>query len=118
MAEMAKAKPQNRGQNGQFLPGNKANPGGRPAVAREFKERCRNFMEAEGWDNLAGMARDKQDRDKFRATELIAAYAYGKPKQGIEVSDPNGGPVQFEVFLQKVIADAVADQAGGANGKQ
>lgn len=71
----------NRNGKGQFVKGNNANPGGRPAAHRDFVERCRAFMEAKGWPNLESMASDPSSPHYLRANELIAAYAYGKPPQ-------------------------------------
>ena len=83
------AKPRGR----PFQPGQSGNPSGRPAVAKEFRERCREFMESEGWTSLISMAQNPKDRDRYRALDLLAAYAYGKPKQGLEVSGADGGPI-------------------------
>ena len=66
-----------------FKPGKSGNPSGRPKVAQEFREKCREFMQDEGWDKLFELAR-KKGKDQKAAVELIAAYAYGKPKQSIE----------------------------------
>jgi hypothetical protein len=50
-------------------------------------------MESQGWDSLISMAQDKEDRDRYRALDLLAAYAYGKPKQGVELTGADGGPI-------------------------
>jgi len=84
------ANPQNRSEigvsdstpapknDGRFKPGNNANPGGRPAIAKEFKEKCRQFMSDKGWDKLIEMAQSNS-RDARPALELITGYAYGRP---------------------------------------
>jgi len=90
--------PENRNETGQFKKGVSGNPGGRPAVAQEFKERCREFMTEQGFDRLVGIATDNKDKDRFRALELIAGYAIGKPKQGIEWSgEEEGGNIQIVI---------------------
>jgi len=82
-------KPWKKGQSG--------NPGGRPKIAKEFKEKCREFMAEDGWDKLVNIATDKKHRDHFRALELIMGYSYGKPKQGLELTGEEGGSVIINV---------------------
>ena len=87
--------PQNRDEsNGRFVPGNLANPGGRPAVRREFVALCRAYAEEPdgGVAQLVAMARDKTGIHYFRANELLLAYAYGKPSQKLEVGG-DGVPI-------------------------
>jgi hypothetical protein len=76
----------------RFQPGQSGNPGGRPSLARDFRERCQNFMEADGWKRLNRMARGRGPF-AYQALQLIAAYAYGKPSQPI--TGPDDGPIQF-----------------------
>ena len=77
------------------------NPSGRPAVALDFRQRCRDFMEHDapdapgGWTILGKMARDPKSIHQARATELIAAYAYGRPPQRTELTGAEGAPVQI-----------------------
>lgn len=85
-----------RGPGRPFQKGQSGNPGGRPAVAKEFRQRCREFMENEGWEKLFALARGGKEQ-KF-ALELIAAYAYGRPKQGVEIVGEDGGPLQIVVL--------------------
>ena len=75
------------------------NPSGRPAVVVDFRQRCRDFMEHDapdapgGWTILGKMARDPKSIHQARATELIAAYAYGRPPQRTELTGAEGAPV-------------------------
>jgi hypothetical protein len=90
-----------------FAPGQSGNPSGRPAVAKEFRERCREFMESEGWTSLISMAQDKKDRDRYRALDLLAAYAYGKPKQGVELTGDGGGPVMLGILTDDALDEEI-----------
>ena len=50
-------------------------------------------MESGGWQKLIDLANTSGEKDQLRALELIASYAYGKPKQGVELTGEDGGPV-------------------------
>lgn len=89
-----------------FAKGKSGNPGGRPAIASDFRKRCREFMEADGWRILIDMASDSKAREQRYALELIAAYAYGKPKQGVELSGPDGAPVQLDLDTPALLRKA------------
>jgi hypothetical protein len=97
------AKPRGR----PFQPGQSGNPSGRPAVAREFRELCRDFMSEQGWHNLRAMANDPDSPHYFRANELIAAYALGKPTQGLEVSGAGGGPIMLAHLTDEAIDEEI-----------
>ena len=102
MADVANNGKRTGGVTGKgFKPGQSGNPSGRPAIAKAFRDRCREFMEAEegGWDILITMAKGGGS-DKRAACELLAAYAYGKPTQGLEVSGEGGGPVVIKVNIR------------------
>jgi hypothetical protein len=85
-------KREGRDAQGRFVKGYKG--GGRPAIAQEFRDKCRDYMSEKGWNNIVDMAEDPESPHRYKANELIAAYAYGKPKQGVEFSGEDGGPVQ------------------------
>ncbi len=97
MAEPRTGSKQERDENGRFVKGASGNPKGRPALAKAFKERCRDFMSGEGWAALEQMARDPKSPFRFRALELIANYAYGKPTQLVGGDEEN--PLKIVVDL-------------------
>ncbi len=78
-----------------FKKGESGNPNGRPKIADEFRENCRAFMADGGWDKLKGIVEDEKHRDRFRALELIMGYAYGKPKQGLELTGEDNGAINI-----------------------
>jgi hypothetical protein len=85
-----------------FQPGQSGNPGGRPPVAREFRQRCQHFMDAKGWKQLEEMAMDKAGPHHYRALELMAAYAYGRPTLPLAGdSDPDAPPVLVTVHFDR-----------------
>src|SRR5690348_16972969 len=63
-----------------FQKGQSGNPNGKPKIAVEFRQRCKDFMDSEGWDKLVALAKGNT-RDAMRALELVAGYSYGKPTQ-------------------------------------
>ncbi len=82
-----------RDDKGRFTKGNAPKSPGRPKIAQDFKERCRDFMSTKGWPNLEKMATDPKSPHHFKANELISAYAYGKPNQKLEHTGDEGGPM-------------------------
>jgi hypothetical protein len=85
-----------------FQPGKSGNPNGRPAVQRDFRARCQQFMAKSGWDALEEMANDKRSPHRYRAVALLAAYAHGHPTQPIAGdADPDMPPVQVTVTFDR-----------------
>jgi len=64
-------------------------------------------MESQGWRRLVDIALSDK-RDALRALELIAAYAYGRPAQSVEVSSDGG----LRIIITERIAAALAVGAG------
>ncbi len=85
-----------RKEDGKWAAGKSANPGGRPKIISEIRERCQNFMDSEGWDKLFGIARG-QGQLSLKAIELIAAYGYGRPPKKLEHTGADGGPIEKRV---------------------
>ena len=84
-----------------FPKGQSGNPQGRPPVARHFRERAREWMDEPGggWDTLLRIAGDTKNPHHFRALELIAAYAYGRPSQRLEHADLEGPSISFTLNI-------------------
>lgn len=93
-----------------FQKGQSGNPRGRPAVARDFREKCRQWMEEKGggWDQLIDLASVGKPDERLRAIQLIAAYAYGKPAQRLEHTDGDGGPLNVQVIVKDFATDDAA----------
>jgi hypothetical protein len=89
----------NRGNNTENLipwqPGQSGNPGGRPKGSKEFRERCREFADEKGLPVLIDIAESAKHKDRLKAVELLLAYGYGKPKQGVELSGDDGGDIKI-----------------------
>ena len=88
--------PENRTEQGKFKSGQSGNPGGRPKVSKAFREECQKFMADEGWGYLFNLARES-GREQKPAIELIASYAYGKPKQGVELTGEEGNDIKIVI---------------------
>ena len=84
----------------RFKPGQSGNPGGRPNT-----KWIREWLEAEPQPGF-GLTRrqlylnalfktaiDREHKQHVAAAELLAAYDFGKPRQAVEVSGPQGRPL-------------------------
>jgi uncharacterized protein DUF5681 len=107
------------GKSKPWKPGQSGNPKGRPRSAK-FSEAMRELLKEVGDDGqtgaekLAAVAMKKALSGSPRHLELAMAYVEGRPKQGIELSGPDGSALQFvdtstEALLQKLVEmDALA----------
>jgi hypothetical protein len=69
---------------------------------RDFRERCRQFMEKTGWGTLQTIATDPDSIHQMRALELVAAYGYGRPTQPVSGDpDPDMPPVRVTVTFDR-----------------
>lgn len=90
----AKGKPRGRPFTGKDDP--RSNAGGRPKVAAEFRARARTAVDEHvltAW--IAEVV--EQGPEWVRCSEMLAAYGYGKPSQGVEVSGPAGEALVIHV---------------------
>lgn len=89
----------NHSPNGKFAPGNRANPGGRPKIVDELRQRALRAVDEKV---LAAWEDELEERDRqvvtqvgaitvfckgpnwVKCSELLAAYGLGKPVQPVE----------------------------------
>lgn len=102
----------------RFEKGKTGNKLGRPKLREEFKARAMKLVDEvviDAWADEIEL-RDRaimtpagpmdmvcRGKDWMKATELATAYALGKPSQSVEMSGPDGGPIQHDV---REISDA------------
>ncbi len=75
-----------------FVKGKSGNASGRPRVVEEFKLRARRVVDKhviQYWEREIA----NEGPNAMKASELLSAYAYGKPSQAVEVSGKDGGPI-------------------------
>ena len=72
--------PQNRGPDGRFGKGNRANPGGRVQKLPEIKQFCKDNS-LEGVTRLKALMNDEatQVKDVIAIVRLFLEYGYGRP---------------------------------------
>lgn len=77
-----KAKPRGK----PFLPGNCANPGGRPKMPKDLKELAQASAPEALRIALDLMKTAKSEQVKLRAAEIVMDRGYGKPAQSIDAN--------------------------------
>lgn len=113
---MGKSKPQIRpkqavrDEKGRMLPGHTINPGGRPKAAVAFREEAQKAVregDAEGLKIINAWVSEieRHGEDWAKASELLAAYAFGKPAQGVELTGADGGPIRTSKFDLSKLSD-------------
>ena len=63
----------------------------------KFLQACKDFMEKDGLEELRELAKNKEHKDQFKSLELIAGYAFGKPKQGLELTGEEGNAIRIKL---------------------
>lgn len=85
----------NRGPDGKFVKGNRANPGGRPKSNHKITELARQHTEL-ALRTLAEIAGDEEAPHSARVSACSALLdrGWGKPPQAMEVSGRDGQPLE------------------------
>jgi hypothetical protein len=112
------------GRPGTFKKGQSGNPAGRPKQREEFVNRARKAVDEyvlEAWieevmeknrvvgytgkEGKVEIKKKCRGPDWVKASELLAAYGYGKPKQVVEASGPGGGGIPIESKVMVYLPD-------------
>lgn len=114
--------------SGQFKPGNKLGGGkpgrsGRKSKANELgltgilDQAFPTDQRVELFRKLTSMALSGD----MRAIELLTAYTFGKPRQAVEVSGPDGGAIELSVYAEafdnRIAAKLAAVEAAKVSGE-
>lgn len=76
-----------------FQPGQSGNPGGRPKGESALKEAARLQTEPSIAVVVAALS-DADARVRLKAAEILLDRGWGRPGQAVELSGPDGGPVE------------------------
>jgi hypothetical protein len=112
-AEALVASPQNRGENGRFTPGNRANPGGRPkGIASLVREQTKDGAELVAFMLSVLRGRKKAPlRLRMEAAAWLADRGFGKALQQMELSSPGAEQLVIRVEYPDAGPDGDAPQA-------
>lgn len=94
------AKPKRKKGNPHFVKGCPGGPGRPKSVKTLVKiERCADFMEQKGWDELEHIALDRHyPKCQVAALQILASYGYGKPTEQVDVTS-KGEAMTISDFL-------------------
>ena len=89
--------------------GQSGNSSGRPKVAEEFRDRARKatdeFVIAAWISEVESMG-----DNWIKASELLAAYGYGRPAQSMELTGRGGGPIEYRDMTTDQLKALLAQQ--------
>jgi hypothetical protein len=74
-----------------WRPGQSGNPGGRPKVSAEIRELARQHG-SQAIERLVALMHSKNESVAVRAAEALLDRGYGRPMQGVELSEQEARP--------------------------
>ena len=88
-----------------FKPGQSGNPGGRPISVKDYVDKRTRHGRSE-IDTLYRISHDPKAgaASRIAAANSLLDRLYGKPAQAVEVSGPDGGPVELRALIAHMAA--------------
>lgn len=98
------SKKQERDEHGRLLPGNTANPNGRPKKGYSITEAFRTMLSAEPEvkAQIVQSIKDKALAGDPAAIKMVWEYMDGKPKQPVVGGDEDDAPIEHKVIVEFV----------------
>ena len=85
-----------------WKPGQSGNPGGRPKAVGHVRDLAREHTK-EAIETLVDIMRNgDKDVARARAAEVLLDRAWGRAPQAMEISGPQGGPVEWKQARQEL----------------
>ena len=94
-----------------WKPGQSGNPGGRPRrrlIDQVLEERLLNKDSALA-TAIANRLLDRARRGELKAIQLVAERTQGKPRRQMELSGPDGGPLDIQNMTEAELTQRMAE---------
>ena len=102
-----------------FLPGNCANPTGRPKktqAQKDFEEKSRQYLAEFGFEQIKGFATGNDKKAKQWALEVFLDRGFGRAIQAIDADITTRGPDPTPESVAAQIAGIVGGETGSGGG--
>jgi hypothetical protein len=86
-----------RDEHGRFVKGEYQGGPGRPprAVEESYLQTLQRVTSLDQWEAIVRKAIEQAKKGDNLARKWLGDYLMGAPKQGVEMSGPEGGPIEF-----------------------
>ena len=92
--------------------GQSGNPGGRPRLDAELRDAAREYTQ-EALNVLVNGLKSKSAAVKIKCAQELLDRGWGKPRQSVEISDPDGNPVATRIEVVYIKPDgSIGDGKG------